>query len=186
MTKTKKELSGKLMLILAIVLIILSACAKTQLQITVPDNIKSNAMNFVEFPNVKAPDFKLIDQNGKELTTEKMKSKVYLIQGYSFGCSSCAQEVATLNKVWEKYKDKDVEIISMDLFSEDIKDALETKKLYHGGDWHWTLDKDNVAVKMGMTSLETTIIIDKDGIIRYKDEIISNSDDLSKEIDKLI
>ena len=46
-------------LILAISVVALAGCAKTQ-QLNVPDNIKSNAMNFVEFPNVKAPDFKLI------------------------------------------------------------------------------------------------------------------------------
>ena len=177
-------------LIFVLAILILSGCSKnnsSDAHTDVHENFKTvGVINFVGYPNTEAPQFRLTDQNGKELTDENMKSKVYIIQGYSFGCSSCAQEVASLNKVWEKYKGKGIEIISMDLFSEDMESAMETKKLYNGGDWHWTLDNDDVAVKFAMASLETTLIVDKDGIIRYKDEIISNADDLSKEIDKLI
>lgn len=140
----------------------------------------------IEAPNISAPNFKLTDSNGNELTNENLKGKIYLLQGYAYGCTSCAREVATLNQIYTNYKDKGVEIISMDIVSEDLATALETKKIYNGGDWHWVLDDDNVAVKFEMKSLESTYIIDKDGIIRYKDEAISDADILSKEIEKLI
>ena len=37
-----------------------------------------------------------------------------------------------------------------------------------------------------MESLESTYIMDRDGIIKYKDEKISNADELSKEIETII
>ena len=108
------------------------------------------------------------------------------MQGFAPGCSSCAREIATLNKVYDKFKDKGLEIISLDIASETIDGAIDTKTQFNGGDWRWTIDTDNVAVKFEMRTLESTYIIDKEGIIRYKDESISDSDILSKEIEKLI
>jgi len=140
----------------------------------------------IEAPNIPAPNFKLTDSNGNELTNENLKGKIFILQGYTYGCTSCAEEIAALNKIYIKYKDNGVEIISMDIVSEDIETALETKKKYNGSDWHWVLDNDNVAVKFEMKTLESTYIVDKDGIIRYKDESISDANILSKEIEKLI
>ena len=108
------------------------------------------------------------------------------MQGFAPGCSSCAREIATLNKVYNKFHDKGLEIVSLDVASEDISGAIGTKKQFNGGDWHWTVDLDNVAVKFGIRTLESTYIIDKEGIIRYKDEVISDSDVLFQEIEKLM
>ena len=84
------------------------------------------------------------------------------------------------------FRSKGLEIISLDIASNDISGAIETKKQFNGGDWLWTVDLDNVAVKLEMRTLESTYIVDKEGIIRYKDETISDSNILSQEIEKLI
>ena len=140
----------------------------------------------VEHPNTKSPSFELMDDKGSKLDNEGLKGKIYVIQGFAPGCSSCAREIATLNKVYEKYKDKGLEIISLDIASNDINGALDTKEQFNGGDWRWTVDTDNLAIKLGMRTLESTYIVDKGGIIRYKDESISDADILSREIEKLI
>ena len=140
----------------------------------------------VEHPSTKAPSFELTDDEGSKLASEGLKGKVYIIQGFAPGCSSCAREIATLNKVYEKYKDKGLEIISLDIASNDISSALDTKEQFNGGDWRWALDTDDLAIKLGMRTLESTYIVDKEGIIRYKDESISDANILGKEIEKLI
>src|SRR3989338_7725993 len=174
-------------IILILLIVLLVGCTQKAEQVPkAVSNLEKFKMATIEAPNIPAPNFKLTDSNGKELTNENLKGKVYILQGYTYGCTSCAEEIATLNKIYTKYKDKGVEIISMDIVSEDIEIALETKKKYNGGDWHWALDSDNVAVKLEMKSLESTYIIDKEGIIRYKDETLSDANILSKEIEKLI
>lgn len=149
-------------------------------------NLQKFAVGAPEYPNKPAPSFTLTDNNGRTFTNDDFKGKVYMLQGFSPGCSSCAREIGTLSKLYEKYSDDGLEIISLDILSDDINGALDTKEQFNGGDWRWTVDLDNVAVKFGMRTLESTYIIDKDGIIRYKDEIISNPDALSQEIEKLI
>src|SRR3989338_1749053 len=173
-------------IILILLIVLLAGCTQTSEKPDALKNLEKFKMATIEAPNIPAPNFKLTDSNGKELTNENLKGKVYILQGYTYGCTSCAEEIATLNKIYTKYKDKGVEIISMDIVSDDIEIALETKKKYNGGDWHWALDSDNVAVKLEMKSLESTYIIDKEGIIRYKDETLSDANILSKEIEKLI
>ncbi len=176
-----------LLIIFAIFALFLIGCStKTQETPTAVQNLQKFAFATIEHPNAPAPSFKLKDSKGNTFTDNDLKGKVYIIQGFAPGCSSCAQEIATLNNVYNKYHNKGLEIISLDISSEDLSGAIETKERFNGGDWHWTIDTDNVAVKLAMKTLESTYIIDKEGIMRYKDESLSKSDILSQEIDKLI
>lgn len=170
----------------AIALFLLGCSTATQ---QAPDPLK-NLQEFIvgapEYPNKPAPSFTLTDDKGVTFTENDLKGKVYMLQGFAPGCSSCAREIGTLSKVYEKFHDKGLEIISLDVLSEDINGALDTKEQFQGGDWRWTVDLDNIAVKFGMRTLESTYIVDKEGVIRYKDEIISDANALAKEIEKLI
>lgn len=175
----------KILLILIFAIFVIS-CTKTE---EVPNAVK-NLERFkyvtIEHPNTKAPSFTLTDNNGNKVSDSSLNGNVYIIQGFAPGCSSCAREIATLNKVYEKFKDKNLEIISIDIGSNDINGALDTKEQFNGGNWIWTFDSDDVAIKLEMRTLESTYIIDKEGIIRYKDESLSDSNILSQEIEKLI
>ena len=110
---------------------------------------------------------------------------MYIVQGFAPGCSSCAREIAILKKLYDNYHDKGFEIISLDVASNDISGALETKQKFNGGDWHWAIDTDEVAIKFKIATLESTYLIDQQGIIRYKDESLSDFEVISKEIEKL-
>lgn len=168
-------------------MLFLVGCApKTQEIPYAVKNLEKFKFVTIENPNIPAPSFTLTDDKGATFTNTDLKGKIYILQGFAPGCSSCAREIATLNKVYGKFKDKGLEIISLDIASETIDGALDTKKQFNGGDWHWALDLDNVAVKFGMRTLESTYIINKEGVIKYKDESISDPEILSKEIEKLI
>jgi len=169
----------------AIVLFLLGCTAQNNEVPAAVKNLERFKYVTIEHPNTKAPSFTLTDDKGNTFTSDDLKGKIYVIQGFAPGCSSCAREIATLSKVYDKFKDIGVEIISLDIASDDINGALETKERFKGGNWKWTFDSDNVAIKLAMRTLESTYIIDKEGIIRYKDETLSDSDILSEEIKKL-
>lgn len=175
-----------LILFVAIALFLLGCSAKNQEVPEVIKNLEKFKLATVEHPNEPVPSFKLTDDKGSIFTSNELKGRVYIVQGFAPGCSSCAREIAILNRAYSKFHDKGLEIISLDIASDDIKGAIDTKKQFQGGDWRWTIDTDNLAVKLGMKTLESTYIVDKEGIIRYKDETISDVDVLSKEIEKLI
>lgn len=149
-------------------------------------NLEKFKLATIEHPNTEAPYFALTDNKQNKFTGNDLKGKVYIVQGFAPGCSSCAREIATLSKIYSQFKDKGLEIISLDIVSEDIGGALDTKERFNGGDWRWTIDTDDVAVKFGMSTLESTFIVDKEGVIRYKDESLIDSNTLAKEIGKLI
>ena len=182
-----KKTNSITFLVLTIFMVFLSACASKSGEVPAAvKNLEKFKLVTIEHPNNPAPSFTLTNDKGNKFTNNDLRGKVYILQGFAPGCSSCAREIATLNKVYNKFHDKGLEIISLDVASDDISGAIETKKQFNGGDWHWTVDTDNVAVKFGLRTLESTYIIDKDGIIRYKDETISDADILSQEIEKLI
>ena len=182
--------SKKILFYLIIILVFLLGCNANNSANQEASQALKNLQKFkfvtIEHPNIAAPSFALTDEKGKNFTNNDLKGKIYIIQGFAPGCTSCAREIATLNKVYNKFHEKGLEIISLDVASDDIKGALRTKKQFNGGERYWTVDLDNVAVKFGIRTLESTYIIDKDGIIRYKDETISDADILSQEIEKLI
>ena len=174
------------MIVVIATILFLSGCSsKTEVPQAVK-NLEKFKFVTIENPNIPAPSFTLTDNKGKTFTSNDLKGRVYIVQGFAPGCSSCAREIATLNKVYEKFHDKGLEIISLDIASDDINGAIATKKQFNGGDWRWAVDLDNVAIKFEMRTLESTYIMDKEGIIRYKDETISDADILSQEIEKLI
>ena len=175
-----------LIVIFIIIAVFLSSCTTQQETPQAVKNLQKFKFVTIEHPNTQAPSFTLTDNKGNKFTSESLKGKVYIIQGFAPGCSSCAREIATLNKVYSQFKDKGVEIISLDIASEDLSGALDAKKQFNGGDWHWAVDTDNVAIKLQMRTLESTYLVDKEGIMRYKDESITDLDALLKEIEKLI
>lgn len=176
-----------LSIIFVVTILFLLGCSTTTQQAPDPlKNLQKFTVGAPEYPNKPAPSFTLTDDKGVTFTNNDLKGKVYMLQGFAPGCSSCAREIATLSKVYEKFHNKDFEIISLDVLSEDINGALDTKEQFNGGDWRWAVDLDNVAVKFGMRTLESTYIVDKDGLIRYKDEIISDANALAQEVEKLI
>ena len=157
-----------ILIIVIILILFLEACASNSKETPqAVKNLEKLKLAAVEHPNILVPSFTLTDNNGKIFTNNDLKGKVYLVQGFAPGCSSCAREIATLNKVYNKFKDKGLEIISLDVASEDISGAVNTKKQFNGGDWHWTVDLDNVAVKFGIRTLESTFIVDKLELCRF-------------------
>lgn len=176
-----------LMIFFVIIILFLLGCSTTTQQAPDPlKNLQKFTIGAPDYPNKPAPPFKLTDDKGKTFTSDDLKGKVYILQGFAPGCSSCAREIATLNKVYDKFKDKGLEIISLDVASNTIDGAIETKKQFNGGNWRWAVDTDDVAVNFRIATLESTYIVDKEGIIRYKDESISNLDILLEEVEKLI
>ena len=181
-----KKIKTIIFLVLSIFMLFLSACASKSDEIPAAvRNLEKFKFATIDYPNITAPSFTLTDNKNNKISDEVLKGKMYIVQGFAPGCSSCAQEIATLNKIYNIYHDKGIEIISLDVASSDISGALETKEKFNGGDWHWAIDTDEVAVKFRIATLESTYLVDQQGVIRYKDESLSDFDVISKEIEKL-
>ncbi|MGF1926042.1 MAG: TlpA family protein disulfide reductase [Bacteroidia bacterium] len=77
----------------------------------------------VFLPNgTRAPFLKAFDFSGKALDLEKLKGKLVLINFSLIGCPHCVGAAQMLNRLHEKYKDKD--LIILNIYPVDQKEAI--------------------------------------------------------------
>ncbi len=73
-----------------------------------------------------APNFFLIDINNKPVELYQIKGRVIIVEFLSNKCFACDYVIPDLNKLYEKFKNKNVQIIGV-IFNDEIK---ETQKLF--------------------------------------------------------
>lgn len=134
----------------------------------------------------QAPDFNLttLDKNTFKLSDKK--GKTVILFGMAGWCGTCIPEGRNLTKIRQEYSDKGVEIIGVAFTKGDNEDFLKEFRELGTVNIPLSLDTDNVAQKYNLTRLETTYIINKDGVIVYKDEGFTNYEDYKRELDKII
>ncbi len=114
--------------------------------------------------------FSVTSIDGKKLSPADYKGKVLLIDFWATWCGPCVMEMPNVKSVYSRYHAKGFEIVGISLDqSRDKLDAyLQQQQIewpqYFDGKW-WSND---VAVKYGITSIPTTVLIDRKGKIRYK------------------
>lgn len=64
-------------------------------------------------PGTIAPDWVLYSAEGKKLSLSQLKGKVVLLDFFFIGCEGCMRSLKPLNKLHEKYKNKNVVFVSM-------------------------------------------------------------------------
>ncbi|WP_051691577.1 peroxiredoxin family protein [Pedobacter borealis] len=129
-----------------------------------------------------APPFELNDINGKKYALQDLKGKVVVLNFWFAACVPCQHEMPELNKLKEKYKGKDVVFLAIgNDGAKEIKEFLKTNT------FNYTLlsDGKKTAGDYKVAAYPTSIVIDKNGIIKYSQIGGSNiAESLSKEIDK--
>jgi len=135
----------------------------------------------------RAPDFSLTDLEGKEFKMSDFRGRPVILYFAAAWCPSCIPETEALARIKSEYGDK-VEIVWIDVDPRrDTEGDLRRLGKEHGGDFIYAFDRpDNeVALKFKVRALETTYILDQEGIVRYKDFGPTDYETYSQELDKL-
>jgi|GEM_PF-972468 len=142
---------------------------------------------------VKAPDFKLKDRNGKEVSLSSLKGKLVLLDFWGSWCYPCRSTHPHLRKLYAEYKNKGFEIFGV--ASERGTPEENYKK------WTTALDQDqmtwvNVLAEKGekdkpsipnqysVNAYPTKILINKDGLIVKK--FVGSGEANAQELDRLV
>lgn len=125
---------------------------------------------------------------GSEHDGKLFDGRVYLIDFWAEWCSPCKNEMPNVISVYEKYRSQGFEIIGVNLDNEKDKDnalgyikenAIGWNHIFSGLDWN---DPNATAYKVN--GIPATIIVDGNGIIRYK--YIRGEELLTEKIQKLL
>ncbi len=113
----------------------------------------------------EAPDFTLMDINGKPLALSSLRGKYVVLDFWGSWCGWCIKGYPDMKKYYEKYKDK-IEILGIDCndTEEKWKKAVADNQL----PWLHVYNKkdDNDVTKLfGITGYPTKILIDPQGKI---------------------
>lgn len=89
----------------------------------------------------------------------------------AYWCGTCIPEAQALARLNEEYGNA-INIIAIDIDATSSVDALNQFKLASGNDeYTWAFDYDQLAsISYRVRALDTTLILDADGYIIYRDE----------------
>lgn len=112
-----------------------------------------------------APGFAVVDLNGNKVTLADLRGKVVLLNFWATWCPWCKKEMPEIERFYEAYKDKGVEVVALDV-EEDTKTVYD----YANGKGFtfliW-LDLDGkVNNAYGVSAYPTSFFIDREGVIR--------------------
>jgi len=110
-----------------------------------------------------APDWTLYSTDGNKLSLSELKGKVVLIDFSYVGCLPCMQAIKPMNNLHEKYKNKDLKIISIYPIDKTASVAGYIKK--YGIKYPVYIDANTLPAKYHITGYPCFYFIDKDGKI---------------------
>ncbi len=133
----------------------------------------------------KMPDWKLKDALGKSFSSNALQGKVTLIDFSFIACPDCALSLPALSRLYERYKETDINIISINT-SDKKESVLKFIKNKHIK-YPVLINGENIAKSFQVPDYPTFYIIDKQGNIAvfidgYNDDLEKN---LIVQIDKL-
>lgn len=122
-------------------------------------------------PGMKAIDFSMEDNTGKEVSLSSFSGKYLLLDFWASWCIPCREEHPNLIQAYQKFKDKGFTILSVSIDTDKASwiNAISKDKLL------WTQvsdlmgDKSDVYLGYGITSIPANFLIDPKGQVIAKD-----------------
>ena len=118
-----------------------------------------------EWVGKPAPEFQVKDLKGEELTLEKYRGQVVLLDFWATWCGPCINELPNVKRTYEEYKDQKFQIIgiSLDRSQQPLEAFVEKEEL--GWVHHWD-QGGKIANQYGVTGIPSMFLLDGEGIIR--------------------
>jgi peroxiredoxin len=117
-------------------------------------------------PSTTAPDFTLRTLDGQNLRLGEQRGRVVLVNFWATWCGPCKQEMPHLSRLYEKYRASGFTLLGVNV-DEDAKQAATTAgKL--GVKFPVLFDGTKSVSKLyDLQSMPSTVLIDRDGRVRY-------------------
>jgi thiol-disulfide isomerase/thioredoxin len=136
------------------------------------DATASDARKMIENPRRArepyAPEFSITTLQGEYLTIEDLRGKVVLLDFWGTWCGPCVASVPGLRNLYKKYE-KEESFVMIGVSSDSDKEKWSSFVAQNRMGWAQYLDRDRrVQRAFEITAFPTYVLIDHEGIIRYR------------------
>jgi peroxiredoxin len=119
-------------------------------------------------PEVEAPDFTFSDLNGVKVSLAAYRGKVVMVNIWATWCPPCRQEMPSMQRLYEKFKGENFEILAVSIDSEG-REAVAPFMRKMNLTFPALLDPgETIRPLYGITGVPESFIIDKKGIVVEK------------------
>lgn len=159
-------------LLLLVGLILLSGCGESAPESSAP----------------LASDFTVKTLDGSDFTLSEHRGKVIILYAMAAWCPTCVPEARALSQIHREYRDRGVEVLILDVWQGETEEQLlQFKSDAHGGDHLWAMDIENRwALAYEIKTLDTTVIVDRQGRIAYRDGSSTPYQKLKEAVESLL
>lgn len=139
------------------------------------------------------PKFSAVDANGKNVSSEKLKGKVLIIDFWASWCPPCREEIPGFIELQKRYGDMGLQVIgfSCDRLAKEHNAFLKKKHVNYPSIFLSTRNGDTIRAAFekeigSINAIPTTLIVDKKGKIVLKHVGYADSAAFEKFIQKLL
>jgi len=137
---------------------------------------------------VVAPDFRVTALDGRTFQLSQARGKVVALYFAAAWCPTCVPEAQAWTKLYQQDHSRGLDVVMLDVdTSEGAAQWADFRQRSGNGPQLWALDKGlQIASAYGVTSLETSIIIDRQGHLAYRIGQTIPEDQLQSAVEKLL
>lgn len=133
---------------------------------------------------IKPPDFNLPTPAGDMISLSSIRTKAVIVDFWASWCKPCRAENPNMIALYNKWKDKGLEIISVSIDAVKDKDkwieAIKTDGITWLQVWD---DKGETNKAYGITAIPRTYLLDQNGVVVQKD---LRGEELNKAVEKML
>jgi len=115
-----------------------------------------------------APGFNVRSVSGEDVSLEKLRGKIVLLDFWATWCGPCREEMPAVKEIWKKYRGDQFVILGISLDRD--RGALNRYLNQEGITWPQVYDRagdqSSLSRVYGVRGIPHTVLIDQDGIVR--------------------
>jgi peroxiredoxin len=134
----------------------------------------------------EAPGFTLRLLTGETLSLASLKGKPLLVNFWASNCPHCQQEAPVMVRMYERYRDKGLAVVSINVIWDNADDARRFVETQH---LPYAVGLDAIGAiggAYGVDATPTTFYIDKGGVVRARQDGEGSEAEIAKRIEALL